>query len=171
MLAEAAISIDPVTVLSRVLHTTCAGTLLGGLIYLRFVLAPAATGPEGEGVLFAGRGRAWAMCVGVCTGLLLVSGTYNFYLAITQNEKLPPLYHMVFGVKFLLAFVVFAIAALTAGKTGAARKVRRKLPFWLNVAVACALAIFLCGAVLRNIPKTPRDVPILDPPAVEGPEL
>lgn len=159
MLADAAISLDYPAILSRVFHTTCAATLLGGLVYLRFVLAPAIGGSDAEAVCFAGRRKAWAGCVGICSGLLLASGSYNFYLTITQYEKLPALYHMAFGVKFLLAFAVFTLMALAAGRTGLAERMRARFTFWLNVSLTCALTIFLLGAVLRQVPKVPKAAP------------
>lgn len=48
LIAAAELTMDGpywISILSRVVHTTCAATLLGGLIYLRFVLAPAAAEP------------------------------------------------------------------------------------------------------------------------------
>lgn len=148
--------------LSRVFHTTCGATLLGGALYLRFVLAPAATGDDAEATLFAGRRSAWAACVGVCTLLMLLSGFYNFLTIVGANEKLAFPYHMVFGIKFLLAFAVFALSALVAGKSKGAVKLRGKLTLWLNVLVATTLGVFICGAVMRAVPHIPK------PPAIES---
>ncbi len=156
MLAEATFQFDYLALLSRVVHTTCGATLLGGLVYLRFVLAPAAPRSDSEAVLFAGRRSAWAACVGVCTLLLLVSGSYNFWLVLTQYEKPVGPYHMLFGIKSLLAIGLFVLMALLAGKTGAAQRLRGNLAFWLNTSLALALAIFVLGAMLRSIPKTPK---------------
>ncbi|TWT77033.1 hypothetical protein Pla123a_24610 [Posidoniimonas polymericola] len=168
MLAQAPeFELDLIAILLRVVHTACAGTLLGGLVYMRFVLAPR-TAEDAEHDCYAGRRGAWAACVGICTALLLASGAYNFWVIITENE-VPSLYHMLFGIKFLLAFVVFALMALLAGKTNVAAKLRGKLIRWLNVTLAVVLAIFLLGAVLRSIPKTPKlnPAPVADPPAAE----
>lgn len=147
---------DVVAILSRLFHTTCAATLLGGAVYLRFVLAPAGAGGDTEDVCFAGRRSAWAACVGVSTALLLVSGLYNFVVIVMSNQDLPSPYHAVFGVKFLLAFVVFAIMALLAGKSQTALRVRANMRLWLNVALAVTLAVFALGAVLRSVPKVPK---------------
>ena len=147
--------IDFVGLLSRVLHTTCAATLLGGTVYLRFVLAPAA-GDDAESTCFAGRRRAWSSCVGVCTGLLLLSGLYNFITITAANEKFPPLYHAAFGTKFLLAFVVFAISALLAGKTKLAEKMRTRMTRWLNVTLFATLAIFVLAALMKLAPHIPK---------------
>lgn len=150
---------DALLILLRVLHTTCAGTLLGGLLYMRFVLAPSAATSDAEAVLFAGRRKAWAACVGICTALLLASGFYNFFTVIIGGDTKPAApYHALFGVKFLLALVVFALSALIAGKSGGAVKVRANVKRWLNIALFCTLAIFVLGAYLRQIPRVPKPV-------------
>ncbi|QDU89886.1 hypothetical protein Pla175_32820 [Pirellulimonas nuda] len=137
---------------SRVIHTTCGATLLGGIVYLWWVAAPRAAG----GDLYSGGRRAWAGCVGACTGLLILSGAYNFWVIYTGNQKLPPLYHALFGAKFLLALAVFALAALLAGKTSLAARMQAKSRFWLNITLAALLAIFVLGAVLKSIPHIPK---------------
>lgn len=144
-----------VGLLSRVAHTACAATLFGGLVYLRWVLAPAAPSDDRDAALFASRRGAWAMCVGICSGLLLLSGFYNFFKFTAAYPNLPKLYHPLFGVKFLLALSVMAIMALIAGKTKLAEKLRGSLKLWLNVALALSLTTYALGAVLRSY----RDLP------------
>ena len=117
VLADASLTIDGaylVGLLSRVLHTTCGATLFGGLIYLRFVLAPATAGDNTEATLFAGRRKSWASCVGICTGLLLLSGIYNAFTIIPKYNNLPGIYHPLLGVKLLLGLFVMFVAALVA---------------------------------------------------------
>jgi putative copper export protein len=143
------------SLLSRVMHTTCAATLLGGLIYMRFVLAPATPEGEREAALFHGRRKAWAMCVMICTLLLLVSGVYNLIMFLGVYKNLPKLYHPLFGVKFLLSIGVMAIMAFIAGKTALAQKMRANLTGWLNLALVMALSVFVLGAMLRSF----RDLP------------
>lgn len=179
LLANAEVTFDGgyfLALLSRVAHTTCAATLLGGLIYLRFVLAPAAPEGEAEAALFAGRRKSWALCVAVCTGLLLLSGFYNLVLVMLGYSNLPKLYHPLFGVKFLLALGVMAISAFIAGKTSLAEKMRGSLTFWLNVALALALSTFLIGAMLRSFRDVPdareaapvaEEAPAFDAPLIE----
>ncbi|MEQ8849551.1 hypothetical protein [Botrimarina sp.] len=181
VLADATVDVDAgylIALLSRVAHTTCAATLLGGLMYLRFVLAPAASAEptDAETVLFAGRRKAWAACVGVCTALLLVSGFYNFFVFVGVYQNLPALYHPLFGVKFLLALGVMVIMALVAGRTGAADRVRGSLTAWLNVALVLTLVVFLLGAVLRSFRDLPdaraaapaiEEAPAFDEPLIE----
>ena len=145
-----------IALFSRVAHTTCGATLLGGLIYLRFVLAPAAAeAQDPELVAFVGRRRAWAICVMICSLLLIVSGLYNLMLFMGAYQNLPKLYHPLFGAKFLLALAVMAISALVAGRSGLAKKMRGSMRGWLNLAIVLALAIFVISATLRSF----RDLP------------
>ncbi len=171
LFADASLTMDGgyfLGLLSRVVHTTCAATLLGGLIYMRFVLAPAEPDGDAESALFAGRRKAWAACVAVCTGLLLLSGAYNLVLVMMGYKNLPGLYHPLFGAKFLLAIGLMAIMAFIAGKTGLAEKMRGSLRKWLNIALALGLAIFLLGGMLRSFRDLP-DARVAVPTADEAP--
>ncbi|MEM9351805.1 MAG: hypothetical protein AAGA92_02240 [Planctomycetota bacterium] len=137
-------------IVARVLHIASAIILLGGVFYLKTVLAPA-----GADACFAERRGVWAKWVGMTSGFLLLSGFYNFYVAITTakaaGDKLPSAYHMLFGVKFLLALAVMFLAAIVAGKTDAAERFRQQIGKWLNIAWAAGLSIVVIGAILRSL--------------------
>jgi hypothetical protein len=139
-----------VRILSRALHLLGAIIIGGGLFYIRSVLSPA-----GVGACFADRRAVWARWVGVATLLLLGSGFYNFLAVIRDAKaaggKLPMEYHILFGVKFLLALLVMFIAAILAGKTDAADRFRGNMRKWLNIAWFAVLAIVLIGAVMRTL--------------------
>ena len=135
-------------VVSRMIHILCAIIIGGGLFYMRSVLSPA-----GVTACFADRRSVWARWVAAASFLLLVSGLFNF-MTILQDyraagEKLPPSYHMLFGLKFLLGLLVMFIAAILAGKTAAADRFRANMGRWLNVAWTSVIAIVVIGALLR----------------------
>lgn len=136
-------------VLSRVFHIMFAIIIGGGLFYLRAVLAPA-----GEEACYAGRRSVWARWVGVATLILIVTGMFN-YITFIRDAKaagapLPSAYHMMFGVKFLLALFVFFVAAILAGKTALADKFRANMGQWLNFAWLAVMGIIVLGALLRT---------------------
>ncbi|TWU25832.1 hypothetical protein [Bythopirellula polymerisocia] len=133
----------------RVVHILGAVILAGGLFYQRSILSP-----EGVDACFAGRRQVWAKWVGIATLMLLASGLYNF-ITILRTAKfdgtpLPPTYHALFGVKFLLGLLVMFLAAILAGKTAAAERFRQKMGKWLNVAWTASLTILVLAAILRN---------------------
>ncbi len=153
---------------SRVLHTSCGAIILGGLVYLRQVVAPLADGAlDRDEALFHGRRAAWARLVMICTTLLLLSGFFNLYSIIIGNEDLPPAYHMLFGLKFLLAMFVFFVAAGTAGVSPLAVKMRANLRKWLNLALVATILVFTIGAAMKMFEKVPRQLgaaaPITEP--------
>lgn len=141
---------DVIPILSRVLHILSAVILVGGLFYMRSVLSPA-----GADACFAGRRAIWAKWVGIATLFLLVSGFYNFFLIHGQAKaaggELPKPYHILFGVKFLLALLVMFISAILAGKTDAAERFRGQMKKWLNIGWLAAVAIIVIAAILRTL--------------------
>jgi len=154
---------------SRWLHILAAITAVGGTIFARAVVFPAlAPLPDDERArLHAALRERWATIVKAAIGFLLVSGLYNFMMTVTQY-KVPPWYHMVFGVKFLLALSIFAIASLLIGKSPASQAVRARAPLWLNLNIALAIAVVCLSGVLRTAEKTPKP-PAGEPLAMPAP--
>jgi hypothetical protein len=135
--------------LSRILHIMFAIIIGGGLFYLRAVLAPA-----GTDACFANRRTVWARWVGIATFFLIVSGLFNYIMFVRDAKAagapLPSAYHMLFGIKFLLALFVFFVAAILAGKTSLADKFRGNMGRWLNLAWTAVMVIIVIGAVMRT---------------------
>jgi uncharacterized membrane protein len=141
----------------RWLHILAAITAVGGTIFARVVVFPTlASLPDGERTqLHTALRQRWSTLVKAAIGFLLVSGLYNFLLTVSQYQ-VPSWYHMVFGVKFLLALAIFAIASLLIGKSPAAQAVRARAPLWLNVNIVLAVAVVCLSGVLRTAEKTPK---------------
>ena len=138
-----------VQLISRVLHILSAIILVGGLFYIRTVLFP-----SGVEACYANRRAVWAKWVGIATLFLLVSGIYNIIVIFGQAKadglKLPPTYHMLLLVKFLLALLVMFIAAILAGKTEAADRFRGQMGKWLNIGWLAALGIVIVASMMRT---------------------
>jgi len=104
---------DAITALARWLHLTSVVTLIGGILYARFVMHPAAGGLAADALTglenrAASRFRRFVF---TAITLLVLSGAYNF---IYKNPR-SPLYHALFGIKILLVLHVFAVAILATG--------------------------------------------------------
>ena len=159
---------------SRVLHILSAVVLLGGVFYLRMIVAPAAAANE-ESVSdpwFGGRRSAWAMWVGITTLVLLVTGLWNFIQIVQTHEKLGGAYHAAFGVKLLLALAVLFLAAMLAGKSRAGERFRQDMGRWLGVCLLLGVLVVILGGFLRSLPHVPKaGAPLLIPPSTsEVPE-
>lgn len=137
-------------------HILAAVTTVGGVIFMRFVLMPSAESVLSDDIhqnLRTAIAKRWQHVVHTCILLFLVSGMYN-YLAITRHlHPGQPAYHALFGIKFLLALIVFVLAlALTSTRPWSAA-LRANAKLWLTMIVALAVVIIAISGVLRSLPR------------------
>lgn len=127
----------------RWLHITSVAVLVGGMLYARLAMFPALDALDvdrrAEALRLAAR-RYGRMAVAAILALLL-SGTYT----IVAFPGRSPRYHMVLGIKLLLALHVFAVAVLV-GSNRARRPGRA-----LTGAAITGLVIIAISAWLRRI--------------------
>jgi uncharacterized membrane protein len=145
---------------SRVLHVLGSIVLLGGLFYLLAVIAPrvvASGGRPDADAWFGGNRAAWAKWVGIATLVLLVTGLFNFVTIIKANQ-IATSYHMLGGIKILVALVIFFFAAALAGRTALAERFRANMKFWLTVTMLIGLVIVMIGSVMRSYPREPKPI-------------
>lgn len=101
-------------ILSRYLHVVPATLVVGGLLFMRFVL-PAALersdlSAEARDALFLRCRRVFKMVVHTSIALLLLSGAYNSYRLFGQYKADPAIFHALWGSHIVLALIVFALA-------------------------------------------------------------
>ncbi len=145
-----------VPLLMRWMHILSAITAVGGVVFLRFVLIPAAERVLDESTHAKLRdaviGR-WQKLVHLCILLFLISGFYN-YLVITRHDHAgQALYHALFGIKFLLALAVFGLAVALTSLKPWSQALRAKAKTWLLVLVVLALGIVLISGTMKLLPK------------------
>jgi len=161
---------------SRILHILGAIILVGGLFYVRAVVTaiplPAREG-LGEGSAtaadqqFGGRRAVWAMWTGIASLFLLVTGLWNYFQMIKMHE-LSPSYHMLAGLKMLTGLALFVVAAMLAGRSTAAQKLRQNMRLWLNLCLLLGIITVVFGSVLRTFPR-PLKVDAAGPPQLVAP--
>ena len=119
-------------ILSRWLHILSAAVMAGGAIFMRFALLPvleahdAGTRSEWHEAII---GR-WKVFIHSGIAISLFSGFYNFYVRFHEVKPMP--YHALFGLKFLLAMVVFFIASALVGKSRGLQPMRQNLAYGLT---------------------------------------
>lgn len=101
---------DAVIVVMRWLHLTSMATLIGGFLYGRLVMTPAigSLAPDAGEALGDRAAAAYRPLVLSAIAGLIISGLYNIYTNPGHSVK----YHILLGVKLLLALHVFAVAYL-----------------------------------------------------------
>lgn len=136
---------DIIALISRWTHVGTAIVLVGGTIFLRFVLAPAAAQlPDNEHArlkeLVMG---TWKKFVHAGIALFLVSGIYNYIIArpLHSGDKI---YHILMGIKMLLAVVIFLFASALVGRSKAFEGMRKN-------AKAVQLLMIVLAAVIVGI--------------------
>jgi uncharacterized membrane protein len=162
---------DPVTLLLRWAHVLAAIAALGGLLFARFVFVPAAEelGAETADRLHAGVRRRWLPWVIGAITLLLASGLANYVLLMRRVKAAPELwggdwmgqtgYHALFGVKFLLAMIVFYLASGLVGRGAGTQWIRNARKQWLSVTVGLGVAVVLISGWMRQLHTGANDLP------------
>jgi len=145
-------------VLSRWIHVGTAIVVLGGSVFMRFVLMPAAAGlPDAEHDALRQRvmGR-WKKFVMAGIALFLISGFYNYLVVSIPAHKGDRLYHPLIGTKILLAFAVFFLASALTGRSAAFEGIRRNNKTWLLVTIVLAAIVVAISGVLKiAVPPKP----------------
>lgn len=166
---------EVLSIVLRVMHILAAGTAIGGTVFMRVALVPAAqtlADPERRKLLDAVRSR-WAVPVMISITALLVSGLVNLVVTV-RNFEVSSTYHMLFGIKFLLALGVFYIASTLVGRSQAAERFRQQAGFWLAINTLLISLLVVLSAVLRSMDKPPKAtlapaLPAQTVPAENGP--
>jgi len=149
-------------VLMRWLHVGAAVVGLGTTIAMRFAVLPAlASLPNGAEVLDRIRPGVKRV-IHSALGVLILSGFYNYIMvsipAVRNAKKVgspalqqalqQPSYHMLMGMKIILAIVLFVIAILLLKPVPAFHENRKT---WLSVNTVIGLVILLLSAYLRRV--------------------
>ena len=158
-------------------HITGAIMLVGSTIFMRTVYLPAKelSDFEPKPEFTEWLRVAWSRMVLISSGQLLISGLVGFVLLMQRydiSKKFPgSAYQMMFGIKFLLAFVVFFLAAGLAGRSGLAKKLRQREKFWLTVNMVLAITVVLLGGVMRMANRTEKSTSSFQRPATSAANL
>ena len=144
-------------ILARWAHVIAAIIPVGGAIFIRFVLLPSAESvldDETHDKLRTTMWRRWQLMVHVSIGFLIISGFYNYLVVMRPLHEDQPLYHALFGIKFLIALVVFLLAILLTSRKKYSERFRNNARFWMGILVTCALIVVMISGVMKNLPRT-----------------
>jgi uncharacterized membrane protein len=156
---------DLIPLVSRWIHVGTSIVLVGGTVFMRFVLAPAASATLSNAEHAALRERilgTWKRFVHIGILLFLLSGFYNYLAVAIPKHKGDGLYHALMGTKILLALVVFFFASALVGKSPGLQKIRDNRAKWLLVVVLLSAIIVGIAGFLKIRtwePKTEAALP------------
>ena len=150
--------------ISTLVHLLVA-ILIAGSVFIQWrAVHPAVTSEEGGEKVREGIRRRWAPFVHLGSLLLIVTGLYQLMVhglatAEYQNENQKTLddpgmpYHMLFGIKFLLAMGALFIGSAMVGRSEALAGIRRNGGMWLGLAVMLIIAVVVISRLLAGLPE------------------
>jgi uncharacterized membrane protein len=99
-------------ILSRWLHVVSACLVVGGVFFIRLVLPRglAILEPDLQTAVLLKTRRAFKMVIHSAILILLITGTFNTFMALRTYNLNPPLLHSLLGLHILLALIAFALA-------------------------------------------------------------
>jgi uncharacterized membrane protein len=155
-----------IDVVSRIVHVSTAIALIGGTVFMLFVLLPASkeiTAEEHDKLRVAVN-RIWKRFIHIGILLFLLTGFYNYFRQMPLHKG-DGLYHGLIGTKMILAFVIFFIASVLVGRSDRFEGMRRGREKWLKIIVLiAALIVGMSGFVkVRGGKAAGEKEPVIDP--------
>jgi len=149
---------DYLNLAMRWLHIIPAIALIGGTIFMRFVVVPAydqLDDEQREKIQESVR-RGWSRLLMPSIGFLLISGVVNT-ANISMTYDFPGGYYMpLLAIKMALAIAIFYIASLLAGRSEAASKFRQNQRYWLNINILLAVLLVCIAGGMRLADREPK---------------
>jgi uncharacterized membrane protein len=144
-------AVEILTILSRWIHIGTAIVVVGGTVFLRFVLLPAAEAlPQAEhDQLRAGVVGRWKKFVTIGIVLFLLSGFFNYIAVSVPKHRGDKTYHMLMGIKITIAFIVFFFASVLVGRSPRFEPMRQARKKWLLVVITLAAVIIAISGYLK----------------------
>lgn len=137
--------------LFRWLHIAAVVVAIGGTFALRYVMLPTINEEE-EGrrpMMHQRMRKRLFVLVPIAIGCIIVSGMVNLIRALTVPPAPQPIYHMLFGIKMILAFSLFTFATLLVLPTTPPNRFQRNRKFWLTMNTHLGFLIIAVSVALR----------------------
>ncbi len=149
---------DILPLLSRWAHVIPAILLVGGTLFMRFVLIGPCLEHGASDNLRESIRKKWARLVMLSIFLLLVSGLYNAAIKAI-GFQLSPLYLGLLTAKIVLGLIIFFLISVLTGRSDRAKKFREREELWLNI--VCVLMVVLV-AIAGFMKMSPQPVKVRD---------
>lgn len=157
----------------RWLHILSAVVVAGGTLFLVLVVQPGIKRHAPEEARAALEGfilTRWKMVFHPLILVFLITGFYNYLFVTRFLHEGQGVYHALFGVKFLLALVVFVLGIAATSKMAWSERLRTGRGLWALL-VASLVAVVLVGGVMKTLPTTgAASSPVESTESTVGPE-
>lgn len=140
--------------LSRWLHILGAVTFAGGTVYMYVALRGAMASGLSKDARDSFRREImarWKHVIELSFVLIFGSGFYNYFALTRHAHPDQPLYHALFGTKFLLAIAAFGLAFVVTSTMEWSAGLREKPLMW-RLAVGSVLGVILIAGYMKLMP-------------------
>ena len=138
--------------ISRWIHVLSVILLVGGTLFMRLSLVPAALETNTSDEIREAIRRRWAKWMGAAILFLLASGLYNAGLKALDYE-LDKVYLTLLMLKIVLGLAVFFIASVVSGRSAMAKRFRQRELFWLNILCVLMVSLVLMAGYMKMNPQ------------------
>ena len=145
----AATVVTAILVLIRWMHILPVIIMLGGSYFFRFVLLPTGNSALDPGLFKSFKVqviRKWRMMIMLCMALILISGFLYYFMVGRAEHDGEALYHALFGIKFILAMVVFTLISMVYGSK---QRLGAKGPMVGAITIALGIVVVLIAGYMR----------------------
>ncbi len=148
-------SVNGLAAAMRYLHMAGAIVAAGGSVFAALVVLPALRGlaDDARQTTFEEIRRRFTRLFTVSVGALIVSGAYRFITVEMGEHEGQAVYHALFGIKFLLAMVVFAIGHGLLGRGKFLAGLRNRRRKWMQMNLLLVATIVGLSVVLGAMGK------------------
>jgi len=149
-------SAEVIALVSRWVHLLCAVAVGGSILFHWIVLRPAAAkalSDEQHRALREALMKRWKMLIHPSILLFLATGLYNYIKVTAPLHEGQGLYHALFGIKFLIGILVFALAVVLTSTRKWSEQWREGKLGWMILS-AGVIALVLIGGYMKRMPVT-----------------
>ena len=159
----------------RFLHIASAIGAIGAPLFVRYALIPAAgktLEDETHSKLRAAINARWKHAVYLFITIFILTGAYQFFVEVripdgtaagrlvtARWKEFGPddkrIYHMLFGIKVLCAFIIFFLASALAGRAKAFEPIRKNARTTITFLLLLGGLVVICSTLLRFLPLQP----------------
>lgn len=147
--------------ISTLIHVIVAFFIAGTLLFQWRAVHPVLSSSDGDDQIREQIRSRWAPMVHIGATILIGTGLYQLMAVGMPKaefqktlEEGGPAYHMLFGIKFLLAIGALFIAGAMVGRSGLMVKIRQSASKWLSLGIVLVIAVIVISRVLAEMPSS-----------------
>ena len=146
--------------ISTLIHVIVAFFIAGTLLFQWRAVHPVLSSSDEDDQIRGQIRSRWAPMVHIGATILIVTGFYQLMAVGMPKvefqktlEESVPAYHMLAGIKMMLAIAALFIAGAMVGRSGLMVKIRQSASKWLSLGIVLVIAVIAISRYLAEMPS------------------